>query len=213
MLQTLEATEDLDEVSAAPARPAQSPRIVLWLVVLGLGVLFIPLLLVGQAIKDENESFGAQLERIQKTLTSTAPPELKSLALKGQLSQARLQLAAIQNLKPTLDAGHVDWPAVISALSDYDSTRVTISSLTQVGDRIILTGVADSEMSVMVYAETLRQSKQLGRVVVQAITLQGVPTPAKGKSAITVTPTPVANGNERPAAFTLAVQLKANDHE
>ncbi len=180
-----------------------SSRIVLWLILLGLGILFVPVYLVGATIKESKTPLETELTQIQATLAVTPHPNPTEQALTDNLVQIRGQISDLATLQADLLATHIDWPSVMAIISSYDQTRMTITSLSQTGRAITLDGRANDQQIVMDYAELLRQSNQFQDVTIRSIALQPIPTATPERDA---TPVPATPGTT--AAFTLTLQLK-----
>jgi Tfp pilus assembly protein PilN len=174
-------------------------RSVLWLVVLSLSIMFLPIYLVSTAIKDRNQSLEDELVLLQITLTGGPSIDPEEEALRETLTYVRDQLREVEPVHPTLIAGHVDWPAVMSTLANFDPTQMALTSLAQTENRIVLDGQANDETVVVAYTRMLEQSNQFSRVVVQSINLILLPT-ATPTATPTPTVTPTATPTPLPAA-------------
>lgn len=190
-------SQDTPEVS----RPVVSSRLILWLVVFSLGLLFVPLYVVSTTIKQNNVPLVTQLAMIGATLTSTPPPDPLEAPLKSTLAGVQKQINALNSIQPTLVAGHTDWAATISVIARFDPTLMALTGVTQSDRQIIITGQAGSEATVMTYADTLRNSDQFSRVVLQSISSKTLPPSATPSSTPTLAPTPTPASTEvAPAA-------------
>ncbi len=179
-----------------------SSRLILWLVVAGLGILFLPLFLISTTIKADNLALDAQVSEIQATLSSTAKPQQSDQTLKDKLAQLQKQASALETLQPTLVAGHIDWPTTMNAIAIYNTAQITLTGLSQTDTRLVVNGQAESEDSVMAYAAALRDSERFKRVIVQSITLKSPPTaiPSGMRAGVT-------DGKAKPAEFTISLDL------
>ena len=201
---------DLD-TPPEPARPARASRIIVWLVVLGLGVLILPLYLIGATIKGENARLEAESQQIQQTLESPPPVSAEEQALTDTLSQIRASVNEIEAARSRFAASHIDWPSVMTMLANYDPAQMGLTGLTQTENRVVLNGEANNEAIVTAYAQMLGQSDRFRRVVVQSMTKQVLPTPTPTASA------PAASGETTPGTgfraeyveFVILIELKA----
>lgn len=186
-----------------------SSRLILWLIIAGLGILFVPLYLVSATLKESKAPLETELADIQATLTVTPQPDPEEQALRDNLLQLRSQAGELETLYTDLSANHVDWPAAMAVIANYDPSQMALTGLTQAEQLVTLTGRANDETIVMAYADMLRDSARFGEVKVQSITLVALPTPTPLPTQVAGTiPEGVAPGNI--AEFTLTVQLMAS---
>jgi Tfp pilus assembly protein PilN len=165
---------DLDDLDTATSeqKPQSSSRLVLWLIIAGLALLLIPLYQISATVSDDNAVLEAQIADLEATLASTPQPKSSDQALKAQLLQVQTQLKALEDIQPTLTANHVDWLTVIGIISNCDPQDIVLTGLTQSNNRVILTGQAVDESTVMAYTQMLKDSNQFKRVIVQSIALK-----------------------------------------
>jgi len=190
--------DDEDDV-AAPEQPGGASRLIRWLIVFGLALLFMPLYLISTTIKEDTVPLKTTLVSLQQTLASTPRPNQSEQNLKATLVQAQKQAIELENSRPTLVANHFDWPAAIMVIGNYDQAVLAITSIVQTETRITLNGQATDEATAMLYAQALRESSQFQRVTVQTITLKAAPTGAAKPDAPPV---------DKPAVFTILIELK-----
>ena len=173
-----------------PAQPRTLSRgtIVLWLIVVGLGILFIPLSLISSTIRDDVKGLQSDLDSVQQSLTSVPTPAPEVQALMSTLSVVQSQTNQIQAVYPTVVAARTNWPAVMAAIGNYNPDQIALTSLTQSDIQITLSGRASDEGVVVAYARGLEQSGLFSRVVVQSIRVVATPfvTPT---STVVLTPT------------------------
>ncbi|HLF25108.1 MAG TPA: PilN domain-containing protein [Anaerolineae bacterium] len=180
-------------------QPRGLPRtvLVLWLVVLGLAILFIPLYLSATTIQTDAERLQAELAVIQASLTSVPTPIPEVQALLSTLTVVEGQIGQAEAVSPTLTAANLNWPAVMSAIGSYSPGQIAITSLTQTGSQLTLNGRATDELAVVNYARGLEASTLFSRVIVQSIRVIATPfvTPS---ATITGTPTLTATATPTP---------------
>ncbi len=209
MMATVPYSADLPDVDPAAEadRPTGTSRLILWLVVASLAILLLPLFLISTTIKSANLALENQLAEIQATLVSTPKQKAGDQALKDKLLQIVKQTSVLEAAQPTLVSGHIDWLGVVNTIAAYDPEQITLVGLSQPDNRLVLTGQADDESTVMIYAQILRDSSQFKRVIVQSITLKAPPTAAAavGKAAGNL-PEAVT----KPAEFTISLELKSD---
>jgi Tfp pilus assembly protein PilN len=203
---------DIDELNENEEEESElsggSSRLVLWLIIAGLGILFVPLYLVSATLKESKAPLETELADIQSTLTITPPPNPTEQALRDNLLQLRGQAGELQTLYDDLSANHIDWPAAMAVIANYDPAQMALSGLLQAERLVTINGRANDETIVMAYADMLRDSARFGEVKVQAITRVALPTP-------TPLPTEVAGTLQTPALptnvaeFTITVELLA----
>lgn len=207
--------------AAQPDPPAESSggkgsRLFIWLVVLSLALLFLPLFLIGNAVKEDGAALAVEVESLQATLEASPRPDAEVETLEAELMRLRTQSVSMEAFATGLVEAHIDWPAVMEILSNYDQGRLSFSELVQNGNRLTLTGQAVDEAAVMSYAQRLRESPYFEAVTVQAISLTvlptAIPTPPNQAQDTPMTaslnPTPLPPGTV--AEFTLLVDLRAN---
>jgi len=191
--------DEADEVTSA--QPPSSSRLIQWLILLSLAVLFVPLYLVSMTIKQDSGSLGIQATGLAVTLAGTMRPSGAEQSLNSTLVQIRAQINALGAIQPTLAANRLDWPSVMTVIGGYDQTQLVLISVTQNGKTITLVGQAVDENAVMAYAQLLKDSKQFNRVTVQGIVIKPSPTvtPSVTPSA-TPSPTPTPLPSITPGA-------------
>ena len=201
------STDTMEIVNAEEAllAPSEPSRVTGWLIVCGLGLLFVPLFLMGQALQDDNQMLSAELDTIQLTLTSALPADPQEEQLRQELSEVRELTLELENVN--LAEQHINWPDVMGVLANYDQSQLALTGLAQTGRRVILTGRAQTETAIMNYADSLEQSGHFTLVSVRSITLEALPTPAQ---RITPTPNTVPSA-PRAAEFIILLELKAGD--
>jgi Tfp pilus assembly protein PilN len=176
------------------AKPIISPRVILWMVIASLVGLFLPVYLVLGTIRDQNLSSQNELTQIQETLERDLPLDPTSQVWQESLDQARDQVATIQPIQSTLIAGHTNWPMTMTTIGSYDQSQLTLESITQTDNRLVLTGRAGDELAATTYSHQLEQSGLFSRVIVQSITLNHVPTPTPMPTVQASNSTPVPAG-------------------
>ncbi len=152
-------------------------RFVPWLIIVALGLLFLPLYFGSAAIQDNTGPLSTQLAGIRATLT--APPKVPDAeqTLSIQALSMRGQLDSIVAIPPTLAAGHIDWPGIMTALHEYDSNQIRLTGFVNNAMSLTLTGNAVDESAVLAYVATLQQTSFFSQVRVQTITVSSLPSP------------------------------------
>jgi Tfp pilus assembly protein PilN len=180
-------------------------RLTIWLVILGLCLLFLPLYLIGQTIQESTTTQQSELDSIQATLSYTPPPDPSAEALTGTLVQIQRENGMLESLQSTLVAIHIDWPSVMAVIGSYDPTQMSLTAVTQTATGISITGQADSQSIIASYSDMLRQSGLFAQVSIGSITIQAVPT-----ATPTQVPTAVPGSEVTPeAAVTQVAQSTA----
>lgn len=176
---------DLDNLLEPPQAEGFNRPLILWLIVIGLVVLFLPLYLLASTVGNDVATLESQLEEIQLALAEQPTPEPQVQALQATVDQVNQQVSALESVRTTLGGTNVDWPAVMALLGDYDAAQMEITALEQTENRLLLNGRAVDDTAVLAYARRLEASELFARVIVQSITL--LPTPP-----MTPTPSPGA---------------------
>jgi len=163
--------------------------IVIGLLAFSLLTLFLALFLIVASVRNDISRSEANLTAIRGQLLrlSTPAPELQELmiTLTNTESLADKLIAA----RPVVG---IQWPAVITVISNYNPTVLTLASLTQVDNRITLTGQAVDDVAVVTYTRMLEVSDLFTNVVLQSLTLIPPKTPTAQTTA-----TPTAPASER----------------
>lgn len=193
--------------------PSGGSKIVIWLVIGGLAILFLPLYVISTTVKSTNEKLTTQLEDIQVTLS--APPHIEPVqqTLSSQFLDIQQQSKAVGSISSTLVASYINWPKVMAIIGAYDNDQMNVNNVTQISTGIRITGRAKQEIVAMAYADMLRQSGLFDTVAVESIDLQSViitatsvPTSTPSPTS-TVTPPPATPATSVPATATPKVQI------
>jgi hypothetical protein len=185
-------------------------RFIPWLLILGIMLIFVTLYMLSLTIEDMKTPLATEISGIQATLT--APPVVpeEEQVLTDELLSLRTELSAIESVVPTIEAAHIDWPAITASILRYDATLVRLTSFSHNVNLVTLGGDAMRESDVLSYAETLKQTGFFSRVIVQSITLNPV-VPATPNPAIEPTEgAPALTELYMPFVFTLSVDLVRN---
>jgi hypothetical protein len=134
-----------------------------------------PLYLIATTVEGEVTRLEANLGSVRASLTHVPTPVPQVQELQNALTRVQAQANQINAILPSLLAAHTDWPAIMSAIGNYDPNQIALTSLTSTGTHITLSGLAVDESAVMTFADNLDRSALFSRVVVQSI--QMVPTP------------------------------------
>jgi uncharacterized protein with GYD domain len=196
----------VDRPPAEPRAASNTARIVLWLIMLSLLVFFLPLYLLSATVKEDNANLEAELTAIQGTLQSPEQIAPEEQALTDTLLHVREQIIELEAVRTDVLSEHIDWPAVMLVIGDYDPMQMQVSGIAQTDFRVALSGQADDEAVVTAYLQRLRESGQFATVTIQAISLRPLPTP-------TLTPgnppgLPSDSGRQSVVEFTISLELK-----
>lgn len=159
----------------------------LWLLIGGLVILFAGLFLFSTTLRQARVPLSTELAVLQLTLENTPAPRPEEEALRAILLDLMGRTSMIEEIQPTLQDSHIDWPTSMATISNYDPTLMSLTGISEDGTQVILNGQADDESIVMAYVQRLRDSAMFGRVTVQSITLQDLPLPT---AVPTYTPQP-----------------------
>ncbi len=181
-------------------------RLVPWLIVLALALLFIPLYLTTATLDDMTAPLASEEVTLAQTLTAPPPVPTAEQTLTARLLEVETQLGALSSLPPTLIAAHVDWPAIMSTIRNYDANEIHLSGFDHITGKLTLQGAALQEDSVMSYAHTLEQTGLFSQVRIQSITVNPV-SPATPNLATTPTSSPVLSETYMPIIFTISINL------
>ena len=174
-----------------PRSPSRR-TIILWLVVIGFAIFFLPLYLVSASIRGDNARLEDDIQSVQEALTSIGSPAPEVQELMDTLAQLQKATDEIETASSAIAAGHTDWPAVMAAIGNYNPAQLALTSLTHADSRITLNGRATDSSVVAAYAHTLEESQLFSRVVVQSMKTIATPFVTPGGTAspeATLTPT------------------------
>lgn len=197
---------EIAEDEAVETPSGGSSRIILWLIVLGLGMLLMPLYLVGNTIKEDNLRLEEELVALKTTLESPVQMKPEARAFSEDLTALQSQINALTPLESNLTSTHMNWPVIMATISQYDLGRMRINTLVESDHAIMITGCAENQEVVMAYSNRLRDSNQFDRVTIQSIESKVLPTPTPVPEGATADA-----GNPywpKCAAFTIALALK-----
>lgn len=200
-----------DEVQEGEAPPRSSNKLVLWLIICGLGVLFLPLYIISTTVKTTNEELTTELTNIEATLSATPPVDPKLQTLSAEFSDTQKQSQAVGSINSTLNNTYVNWPTVMAALGAYDLSQMSVTSVAQIDMGMRINGRATREIVAMAYADMLRETGLFETVAVESITLQSMfitATPAPTSSAPTSEATVVTQPTIAPLA---TIEVKMTD--
>lgn len=202
----------MSDLNILPEDPEQEEeggsgsRLVPWLIVFAVGLLFVPLYFSSNILADTTAPLATQLNALETTLT--APPVVPDAeqTLTARLIDLRSKSNAIDGLPPTLVAGHTNWPDIMALLRSYDANQIRLTGFVNETTHLTLNGEAIQENSVLTYVARLQVAGYFSQVRVQTITLSGVPSPTPNL-------TPASNGSPTltqvymPFVFTLTMDL------
>jgi Tfp pilus assembly protein PilN len=149
--------------------------IILWLVVIGSVVFFIPLNLIGTTVRGDVTRLEANLQPVQATLAVVGTPLPEVQGLLDDLTQAQESASKIEQAYLSLKAERVNWPAVMAAIGSYNPAQLSLTSLTYADNRVTLNGRAIDDSTVVDYARTLEESTLFSRVVIQSVRSAATP--------------------------------------
>ncbi|KAA3661892.1 MAG: hypothetical protein DWQ04_15075 [Chloroflexi bacterium] len=140
---------------------------ILWLIALGLIILFVPLYFIGAALQDDVSSLQSELAPLETALASAPTP----LPLATQVAQTTAVSA-------TLLTDNINWPAAMNFIRTYNPSEITITGINQVDNQLFISGQAANDALVVAYARSLETSGAFKRVQVESIVVAaGAETP------------------------------------
>jgi Tfp pilus assembly protein PilN len=137
--------------------------IVLWLVVLALGVILIPLMLIAGWVRDDRARLESELLSIQTAISDASLPSTEVTALGVEVSHIEQLITVMQTA--TVPSS-INWPVVVDAIDEYEQVAITLSSLTQTGNQLTITGRAEGNDAVVRYQQSLLDSGAFADVVI-----------------------------------------------
>ena len=170
-----------------PPRAISRAVMILWLVVIGMAVFFLPLYLAAMVIREDAKSMDTEIASIRVFLTKVPTPEPEIASQMTPLAQAQRQVNQLNRIYPTLIAPHPDLPAVMAAINNNNPNEIALTGLTLADNRITLNGRATRDEIVLTYVHNLEQTNLFDRVILQSAQVVATITPT-----LTVTPTVTA---------------------
>ena len=164
------------EGQAGPTKPSRT-RQILWLTVISMLIFFIPLYLFSVSVTEDTKGISTDLGFMRTSLTQVPTPVPAVQKLLTPLAQAQGQLTQLNAVMPTISAFRPDWPALMTAIGDYDPSHLTLTTITRTANSLTIIGRANDDVAITSFAHGLEQSGLFSRVTIQSI------------RAITVTPT------------------------
>ena len=159
----------IEEMPEESAPRKSSGTKILWLVAASMLVFFVPLYLFSTSVTENTKGLSADLGFIQTSLTRVPTPVLAVQKLLTPLAQAQGQMNQINSVHPTLVAARANWPAVMTAVGNYDPNQITLTSVTRTVTSLTITGRANNDSNVTAYVHSLEQSGVFSRVVLQSV--------------------------------------------
>jgi len=209
-----------EELQEGEKATAGGSKIVIWLVICALAVLFLPLYVISTTVKKTNEKLTTDIENIQATLSAPAPVNPVKQTLSAQYLDMQNQSSALGSIQSTLLAAHINWPTIMATIGAYDTNQMAVNNVSQIASGIRITGRAKEEIIAMAYADMLRASGLFDVVAVESITLQSViitvtPSNTAVPAAETtvdpnqqMTPTPLPTAEIKVTDFIISVTIK-----
>ncbi|MEZ4734968.1 MAG: PilN domain-containing protein [Caldilineaceae bacterium] len=171
------------------------------LVAFSLLLLFLAAFLITTSVRNDINRSEANLATVQERLFRLRTPSPERQELLTTLTNTQSLANRLTAARPP---GGIQWPAVVTVLSNYNAGALTLTSLTQVENRITLMGQAVDDVVVVEYARMLDTSDLFSTVVLQSLALIPPPPPAAG-----ATPTPLAPAAER-VEFVIILELSGS---
>ncbi len=194
----------------APSEPTRlTTRLVPWVLMVGVALLFFPLTLISTAIDDANVIQTTQSAELQATITAPPPVPSDEQRLTQQLLDLRTSLSSLADVPATMVAAHVDLPAIMAALHSYDASRIRLTTFNHPANRLTLDGVAKEERDVLTYISALEATGFFARVNLQSITVNPVAPPTPDFQATPSQDAPLTEPY-MPFIFTLSIDLPGN---
>lgn len=146
---------------------------VLGIVIVALLLILLVFALVDRSIQSDVTQAELTLTALDSELIHLQTPAAPVLTMMSTLTTTR---ALAEQIRLAAPAGGINWPQTIGALEQYDAETIMLTSLTQVDQRISITGQAVNEDVVVAYAQTMEKSNLFAAVVVQSIRMIPAPT-------------------------------------
>lgn len=165
----IEAPPEAETPIAAPEKSSLS-RIIIWLLVASFASLFVPLLLVSVMLDEYNNELLNEIGVLDEQLGIEPTADPQETLLMETLSTLQANRQALQDAQTQMTNAQYDWMGVMVALIDYSSDAIQVTGISQSANRLIISGKGVNEPTIIGYLETLEQSGQFERIVVQSFT-------------------------------------------
>jgi Tfp pilus assembly protein PilN len=196
-------TESHDGFEFAQPPSGRRTTLILWLVVVGMGLLIVPLYLFSLTLDADNDELLAELQPLELTMTSLATPAPEVELLQPTLAYLQTSRGEIETVKTTLAVRRTDWQAVMRAIGSYDPEQLTLESVSQSGNQVTLNGRAVDDAAVVAYANNLEAAQLFSNVVIESILIVATPPPSPTATApggADRTPTATPGGGVTPTS-------------
>jgi len=185
-------------------RPSKLPSQVLflWIAAIVLTLLLVPTFLVSARTKANTALVEEELRIVRQELQVIPTPAGEVIELTRILSETNGSLQRLEEALPTIN-GRSDWPEIMTAIDDYEGSRIDVESVTQVEHEITLVGEAVDSAAVIGYVDSLKASHAFENVSLLSMDEIAIPygtitlTPT---ATSTLTPTLMPTGTLTPTA-------------
>ena len=160
-------------------------QIVLWLVVLALGIVLIPLMLISSWVRNDITRLETELLSVQSDVSMATNPSQDVVKLNNDIANINQLITLMQTV--TVPSG-LNWPQIVDAVAQYDTTTIELDSLTQADNvgKLRITGRALSNDAVVRYQQNLFVTGAFKDVIVLSMsTLPPKPTPVPSEDEAT----------------------------
>ena len=164
-------------MASIASRLSNIPRkkIALILCLGGVVVLLVALVSFMSNLRSNLAYLDAHIELTEGELLEASQPLPEAVELEQELEGMRALLDAMNGVEASIQAARHDWPALMQAMRNYDSSRLNLSSFSQEEQRITVRGTAADDLAVVTYARSLEASGLFSRVVIQSIKVRNEP--------------------------------------
>lgn len=186
-------SSDLVDLNILPKgyRRARPPfrSLLPWLLVVCATLLLVPSFLLYARAGAEMAALEADIERIQRELDSIGETALEGQRLRSALEETSAAVAEIEQAYDAVAPSRIAWTGPLQAIEGAIPEGVSISSLSQSEDEIILSGTASDQGKLQLLKDNLDNSGFFSGVIIQSAV--AIPTP-------TATPTPIPSATPIP---------------
>jgi hypothetical protein len=162
-------------------------RVVLWLLVAALVIALIPLNLVVGWVRADRILLEDDLGTMEMMIGDAGLSSLETLQLREEMTRTEGLITAIQAVVVPVS---VDWPRVVTALTQYEPAELSLLSLQQQRNQIRITGRAVDNDAVVRYQQRLLEAGTFREVIITSLTLAPLPTPTGGTDPLVPTQPP-----------------------
>lgn len=152
------------------SKTGSSGRLVVWLVVISLAMMFLPLWLMSNTLQEDVALLETEHAQLSEALSLTPTPDEAAEGLRAELLALRNNVVSVENAVEELSDRGLDWYAIMDLLLQYDQAAMQLTHVAQLEFGLQVEGIAGTEDAILGYVNILRSTAFFDGVQVQSIT-------------------------------------------